>query len=67
MGRPLPLCARTEQPKEGTMKTIIATLTVLIATPALADAGHFASYCRCVKSLRTSNDKKPGGADPPPE
>lgn len=25
-----------------------------------ADAGHYASYCRCVKSLRTSNDKKKG-------
>ena len=24
------------------MRTIVATLTVLIATPALADAGHFA-------------------------
>lgn len=26
----------------------------------LADAGHFASYCRCVKSLRQSNSKKKG-------
>jgi transposase len=25
-----------------------------------ADAGHFASYCRCVKSLRQSNSKKKG-------
>ena len=25
-----------------------------------ADAGHFASYCRCVKSVRQSNHKKKG-------
>ena len=42
LGRSLPLCVRTEQSKEGTMKTIIATATTLIATPVLADPGHFA-------------------------
>ncbi len=29
-------------------------------TSRFADAGHFASYCRCVKSLRQSNGKKKG-------
>ena len=42
LGRSLPLCARTEQSKEGTMKTIIATAATLIATPVLADPGHYA-------------------------
>jgi DNA repair exonuclease SbcCD ATPase subunit len=27
---------------------------------SIADAGHFASYCRCVKSVRQSNHKKKG-------
>ena len=42
LGRSLPLCARIEQPKEGPMKTIIATAAILIASPVLADPGHFA-------------------------
>ena len=42
LGRSLPLCARTEQSKEGSMKTITA-IAILIATPALADPGHFAA------------------------
>jgi len=41
----------------------ILGLTIALETgdaKRFADAGHFASYCRCVKSLRTSNDKKKG-------
>ena len=41
----------------------ILGLTIALETgdaKRFADAGHFASYCRCVKSLRQSNDKKKG-------
>src|ERR1035437_5601130 len=41
----------------------ILGLTIALETgdaPRFADAGNFASYCRCVKSLRTSNGKKKG-------
>jgi transposase len=41
----------------------ILGLTIALETgPAkrFADAGHYASYCRCVKSQRTSNGKKKG-------
>jgi len=41
----------------------ILGLTIALETGdagRFADAGHFASYCRCVKSLRTSNGKKKG-------
>ncbi len=41
----------------------ILGLTIALETGAaqrFADAGHFASYCRCVKSRRTSNGKKKG-------
>ena len=41
----------------------ILGLTIALETDdaqRFADAGNFASYCRCVKSLRTSNGKKKG-------
>jgi transposase len=41
----------------------ILGLTIALETgeaKRFADAGHFASYCRCVKSLRQSNQKKKG-------
>src|SRR5450756_2903644 len=41
----------------------ILGLTIALETgdaKRFADAGNFASYCRCVKSLRTSNGKKKG-------
>ena len=41
----------------------ILGLTIALETgdaQRFADAGNFASYCRCVKSLRTSNGKKKG-------
>ena len=41
----------------------ILGLTIALETGdanRFADAGNFASYCRCVKSLRTSNGKKKG-------
>jgi transposase len=41
----------------------ILGLTIALETgdaQRFADAGHFASYCRCVKSLRQSNSKKKG-------
>jgi transposase len=41
----------------------ILGLTIALETgdaKRFADAGHFASYCRCVKSLRQSNHKKKG-------
>jgi transposase len=41
----------------------ILGLTIALETgdpQRFADAGHFASYCRCVKSLRQSNAKKKG-------
>jgi len=41
----------------------ILGLTIALETgepKRFAEAGHFASYCRCVKSLRTSNQKKKG-------
>lgn len=41
----------------------ILGLTIALETGEVkrfADAGHFASYCRCVKSLRQSNTKKKG-------
>jgi transposase len=41
----------------------ILGLTIALETgdaQRFADAGHFASYCRCVKSLRQSNHKKKG-------
>ena len=41
----------------------ILGLTVALETgdpKRFADAGHFASYCRCVRSLRQSNSKKKG-------
>jgi transposase len=41
----------------------ILGLTIALETGAakrFAGAGNFASYCRCVKSLRTSNGKKKG-------
>ncbi len=41
----------------------ILGLTIALETgdpKRFADAGHFASYCRCVKSLRQSNGKKKG-------
>ena len=41
----------------------ILGLTIALETgdaKRFADAGHFASYCRCVKSLRQSNNKKKG-------
>lgn len=41
----------------------ILGLTIALETGdanRFADAGHFASYCRCVKSLRQSNHKKKG-------
>ncbi len=36
-----PFDAGTRQTTEGPMKAVIASITVLIATPALADPGHF--------------------------
>ena len=39
--RPFGVCTR--QTTEGSMKTAIATLATLLATPALADPGHFAA------------------------
>src|ERR1041385_5006036 len=47
--------------KEGAGK--ILGLTIALETgeaKRFADAGNFASYSRCVKSLRTSNGKKKG-------
>jgi transposase len=41
----------------------ILGLTIALETgdvQRFADAGHFASYCRCVRSLRQSNSKKKG-------
>ena len=41
----------------------ILGLTIALETgdpKRFADAGHFASYCRCVRSLRQSNSKKKG-------
>jgi transposase len=41
----------------------ILGLTIALETgdpKRFADAGNFASYCRCVKSLRQSNAKKKG-------
>jgi transposase len=41
----------------------ILGLTIALETgdaQRFADAGHFASYCRCVKSVRQSNQKKKG-------
>ena len=41
----------------------ILGLTIALETgdaQRFADAGHFASYCRCVKSVRQSNHKKKG-------
>ena len=41
----------------------ILGLTIALETgdaKRFADAGHFASYCRCVKSVRQSNHKKKG-------
>lgn len=41
----------------------ILGLTIALETgdaKRFADAGHFASYCRCVKSLRQTNGKKKG-------
>jgi transposase len=41
----------------------ILGLTIALETgdaQRFADAGHFASYCRCVKSLRQSNGRKKG-------
>lgn len=41
----------------------ILGLTIALETgdpQRFAEAGNFASYCRCVKSLRTSNQKKKG-------
>jgi transposase len=41
----------------------ILGLTIALETgdaKRFADAGHFASYCRCVKSVRQSNQKKKG-------
>ena len=41
----------------------ILGLTIALETgdaTRFADAGHFASYCRCVKSVRQSNHKKKG-------
>jgi len=41
----------------------ILGLTIALETgdaQRFADGGHFASYCRCVKSLRQSNGKKKG-------
>lgn len=41
----------------------ILGLTIALETgeaQRFADAGHFASYCRCVKSVRQSNSKKKG-------
>lgn len=41
----------------------ILGLTIALETGEVkrfADAGHFASYCRCVKSVRQSNTKKKG-------
>ncbi len=41
----------------------ILGLTIALETGdarRFADAGHFASYCRCVKSVRQSNGKKKG-------
>jgi transposase len=41
----------------------ILGLTIALETgdvKRFADAGHFASYCRCVRSARHSNDKKKG-------
>ena len=41
----------------------ILGLTIALETgdaQRFADAGHFASYCRCVRSLRQSNDRKKG-------
>lgn len=41
----------------------ILGLTIALETGAVSrfgDAGNFASYCRCVKSLRESNQKKKG-------
>jgi transposase len=41
----------------------ILGLTIALETgdaERFADAGHFASYCRCVKSVRQSNHKKKG-------
>jgi transposase len=45
----------------------ILGLTIALETgdaQRFADAGNFASYSRCVKSLRTSNGKKKGGNNP---
>ena len=36
------LCARTERTKEGLMKAAVTITALLVATPALADPGHFA-------------------------
>ena len=40
------------------LATVIRLETGTVAR--FADAGNYASYCRCVKSLRTSNGKKKG-------
>lgn len=45
----------------------ILGLTIALETgdaQRFVDAGNFSSYCRCVKSLRTSNEKKKGENKP---
>jgi transposase len=42
---------------------VVLALTIFLETgdvKRFADAGNYASYCRCVKSLRLSNNKKKG-------
>jgi len=57
-----------KMPRYQRLKTLpgigpILGLTIALETGPVqrfADAGHFASYCRCVKSVRQSNSKKKG-------
>ncbi len=42
---------------------VILGLTIMLEVGDMhrfAEVGHYASYCRCVQSIRTSNDKKTG-------
>jgi transposase len=51
----------TRARRAGHRKILGLTIALETGDPkGFADAGHFASYCRCVKSSRQSNHKKKG-------
>jgi transposase len=48
----------------GVGKILALTIMLETGTPArFSDAGHYASYCRCVEAKATSNGKKKGGGN----